>query len=86
MKIPIHENIIFTHQKVAEEAFKMYSFLIYPFLKILVVGTHKSIAEVPGILLTTSTFKVNILLFLLLVVVRVVDSLHKGFTVIDLVS
>ena len=45
MKMSVHKNIIFAHQKVAKKAFKMNSFLIYTFLKILVVGTHKSIAE-----------------------------------------
>ena len=34
----------------------------------------------------TSTFKIYILLFLLLVIIRVVDTLHKSFAVINLIS
>ena len=59
MKMPVHKNIIFAHQKVAEKAFKMNSFLIYPFLKILVIGTYKSIAEVPRILLKSGIIHIE---------------------------
>ena len=35
MKVTVHESIIFSHQKISEEALKMDSFLVYAFLKSL---------------------------------------------------
>ena len=54
MKMSVHENIIFAHQKVAEKAFKMNSFLIYPFLKILV---NVSLAKEIGVIMVKSPTK-----------------------------
>ena len=51
MKVSVHENIVLSHKEITEETFQMYALFVNSFLKILIVRTHKSIAEVPGVLL-----------------------------------
>ena len=47
MKMSVHKNIVLSHKEIAEESFQMYALFVNSFLKVLIVRTYKSIAEVP---------------------------------------